>query len=173
MATILLFLIEYENGQYHVVFANDASHLDQKISTFANQTWWKGKDWEEVGLRFQTFDLQQDANAALYQLCGAEAWQSGHCSMEQYDSAAFLERARCAQRRYPGAVLAAYHKDQFAGFLQLDAEAGSGEGIGQVGFVYLTPEYRKRGVGIQLIGEMVSRYRSLKRELYSAAVRKE
>lgn len=157
-------LIEYENGKYHVVFANDASHLDQTISTFANQTWWKGRGWEEVGLRFASLNLQQDTNAALYQLCGAEAWQSCHNSMEHYDSAAFLEKARCSQKTYPGAVLAAYHGDQFAGLLQLDVEADSADGIGQVCFVYLTPEYRSRGVAIQLVGEMVSRYRSLKRK---------
>ena len=38
------------------------------------------------------------------------------------------------------------------------------EGVGRVPFVYMAPDYRKQGAGVQLIGEAVSRYRRLGRK---------
>lgn len=156
-------LIEYENGRYRVVYANDASHLSREISTFAGQNWWKSKDSREIGLRFLPLRVDSDAGAALYQLCRAEGWHSSHGTMEHYDGAAFLTQARRNQQVYDGAVLAAYYEDSFAGLLQLDTELDSAEGVGRVPFVYMAPDYRKKGVGIQLIGEAVSRFRELGR----------
>lgn len=156
-------LIEYENGRYRVVYANDASHLSREISTFAGQNWWKSKDSREIGLRFLPLRVDSDAGAALYQLCRAEGWHSSHGTMEHYDGAAFLAQARRNQQVYDGAVLAAYYEDSFAGLLQLDTELDSAEGVGRVPFVYMAPDYRKKGVGIQLIGEAVSRFRELGR----------
>lgn len=155
--------IEYENGHYDVVFANDASHLNASISTFASQNWWKSKDHREIGLRFVPLDVESDADSALYQLCRAEGWLSSHGNMEHYDDAAFLTQARRNQAAYGEAVLAAYHDDSFAGLLQLDTELDKAEGVGRVSFVYMTPDYRKKGVGIQLVGEAVSRFRALGR----------
>ncbi len=156
-------LIEYEDGNYRVAYANDASHLSQDISTFAGQNWWKSKDSREIGLRFLPLRVDSDAGAALYQLCRAEGWHSSHGTMEHYDGAAFLAQARRNQQVYDGAVLAAYYEDSFAGLLQLDTELDSAEGVGRVPFVYMAPDYRKKGVGIQLIGEAVSRFRGLGR----------
>ncbi len=157
-------LIEYENGQYRVVYANDASHLSDAISTFAHQNWWRGTNRKEIGLRFLPLDVQSEAGAALYQLCRAEGWLSSHGNMDHYDGKAFLEQARRNRKVYDGAVLAAYYEDNFAGLLQLDTEQDSAEGVGRVPFVYMAPDYRKKGVGIQLIGEAVSRFRKLGRD---------
>lgn len=158
-------LIEYENGRYRVVYANDASHLDSSISTFAHQTWWRSENNREIGLRFVPLDVSTDAGAALYQLCRAEGWMSSHGNMDHFDGAAFLEQARRNQAAYPEAILAAYHNDTFAGLLQLDTEMESDKGVGRVPFVYMTPQYRKHGAGIQLVGEAVSRYRAMGRQI--------
>ena len=157
-------LIEYENGHYNVVFANDTSHLSDAISTFAHQSWWKNKNNREIGLRFVPLNVESDAGAALYQLCRAEGWLSSHGTMEHYDGAAFLAQARRNQMTYGEAILAAYYDDTFAGLLQLDTELDSAEGVGRVPFVYMAPDYRKKGVGIQLVGEAVSRFRKLGRK---------
>lgn len=156
-------LIEYENGAYRVAFANDASHLGEGLSTFAQQNWWKGRTFREVGLRFVPLDVESAVGAALYQLCRAEGWHSSHGSMDHYDGETFLAQARRNQSACDGAVLAAYHEDNFAGLLQLDTELDSADGVGRVPFVYMTPDYRKKGVGVQLVGEAVSRFRKLGR----------
>lgn len=154
-------LIEYEDGRYRVAFANDASHLDKKISTFAGQSWWKGR--EDLGLRFLPLDVESEEGAAVYQVCRAEGWMSSHGNMAHYDGAAFLAQAQRNQRVYGEAVLAAYYNDTFAGLLQLDTELDSAEGVGRVPFIYMTPDFRKRGAGVQLVGEAVSRFRALGR----------
>lgn len=154
-------LIEYEDGTYTVVFANDTSHLNKEISTFAGQGWWKGR--EDLGLRFLPLDVENEAGAQLYEQCRAEGWMSSHGTMEHYDGAAFLAQAQKNQRAYGEAVLAAYYKDEFAGLLQLDTELDSAEGVGRVPFIYMTPDFRKKGAGVQLVGEAVSRFRALGR----------
>lgn len=154
-------LIEYENGKYTVAFANDASHLDASISTFAKQSWWKGR--EELGLRFLPLDVESEAGAALYEQCRAEGWMSSHGTMDNYNGAAFLRQARQNRHVYGEAVLTAYHNDTFAGLLQLDTAQDSAEGVGRVPFVYMTPEFRKKGAGVQLVGEAVSRFRAMGR----------
>lgn len=154
-------LITYENGKYTVEYANDASHLDESLSTFAKQSWWKGR--EELGLRFVPLDVESEAGAQLYEQCRAEGWLSSHGSMAHYDGAAFLRQARQNQRVYGEAVLAAYYREDFAGLLQLDTEQDSAEGAGRVPFIYMTPEFRKKGAGVQLVGEAVSRFRAMGR----------
>lgn len=51
-----------------------------------------------------------------------------------------------------------------AGLLQLDPRRGDREKKGYISFLYLTPEQRHNGVGVQLIGKAVSLYRPLGRE---------
>ena len=157
-------LIEYDQGNFRVVFANDTAHLNDDLSTFAHQSWWKGKDWRDIGLRFVPLDIESNAGAALYQLCRAEGWLSSHGAMDRYDGAAFYAQARANQAAYSEAVMAAYCEDTFAGLLQLDTEQDKAEGVGRVPFVYMAPDYRKQGAGVQLIGEAVSRYRRLGRK---------
>ena len=154
-------LIEYEDGRGRVVFANDASHLSEAISTFAHQNWWRGG--HEIELRFAPLDLNREEDAALYQLCRAEGWMSSHGAMNHFDGQGFLEQAKRCQAAYPEALLAAYDGDAFAGLLQLDIETDSAQGAGRVPFVYMSPSFRKRGAGIQLVGEAVSRFRRLGR----------
>ena len=156
-------LIEYDNGKYRVVFANDSSHLKKEISTLAQQKWWRGQGEREIGLRFVPLQVSSDAGAALYQLCRAEGWMSSHGNMAHFDGAAFLDQARRNQAAYPEAVLAAYYEDAFAGLLQLDTEMDRSEGAGRIAFAYMTPEYRKHGAGVQLVGEAVSRFRRMGR----------
>ena len=51
-----------------------------------------------------------------------------------------------------------------AGLLQLDPRRGDREKKGYISFLYLTPQQRHNGVGVQLIGKAVSLYRPLGRE---------
>lgn len=34
-------LLEYEAGQYHLIYKNDNSHLSEELSTLAKQSWWR------------------------------------------------------------------------------------------------------------------------------------
>lgn len=42
--------------------------------------------------------------------------------------------------------------DETVGVLQLDLERHAGQDVGYIPFVYMTPQHRKQGLGVQLIG---------------------
>ncbi len=43
-------LVEWENGKFRVVYRDDNSHLTERgLSTFAKQSWWRGKGMTEQG----------------------------------------------------------------------------------------------------------------------------
>ena len=151
-------LIECENDEFRVVFANDASHLEREISTFAQQNWWKGK--EEMGLRFVPVDVRAAAGAELYQRCRAADWEDCGRPMEAYRGEALLAAARRRQEADSNAILAAYHDDDFAGLLELDSEAYAALGAGAAPMLYLCPAYRDSDADVQMIGEAVSRFRA-------------
>ena len=54
--------------------------------------------------------------------------------------------------------------DRVIGVLQLATDRFAAEKVGYVPLVYLQPEYRRRGIGVQLIGQAVCTYRALGRE---------
>ena len=54
-------------------------------------------------------------------------------------------------------------RDEVAGVLQLDLGRMAEEGIGYIPFVYMSPQHRKKGLGVQLIGQAVSVFRPLGR----------
>lgn len=57
-------LVEYENGDFRVVFRDDNSHLlEEGLSTFARQTWWKDKKMAEKGAYYREMD--EAARSAL------------------------------------------------------------------------------------------------------------
>lgn len=51
--------------------------------------------------------------------------------------------------------------DEPAGLVQLDIPTAKAQGYGPVPFLYLLPEYRGQGLGVQLIGQAVSVFRDL------------
>lgn len=54
-------LLEYENGEFRIVFMNDNSHLPEEISTFATQKWWrKGGDRRDYNMWYQELEAGFD-----------------------------------------------------------------------------------------------------------------
>ena len=56
-----------------------------------------------------------------------------------------------------------YYKDEPAGLVDLDTARGAHAGYGWISFLYLKPEYRGRGCGVQLIGRAIFLYDKLGR----------
>lgn len=154
--------LEVEGDKAEIRFANDASHLPREIATMARQ---KGSR-PQAGLPplcwFRPLDL--DTQAQIYFDARKDAWQSIHGSLASFDGPGFLAEARQQWEADRRAVECVMLEDRVIGVLQLatlrDAEAG----VGYVPFVYLLPEYRGKGIGVQLIGQAVCTYRALGRE---------
>ena len=158
-------LLEITDGKVNIVYMNDNSHLSPAISTLAQQHWWKKNDQKaDVNLWFAPFDLTQEADRAFYQTCREEAWQTLYGRLDRYDGAGFLEEAYQNWQADPKSLTLAMAGRHRAGLLQLDPRRGDREKKGYISFLYLTPEQRHNGVGVQLIGKAVSLYRPLGRE---------
>jgi probable phosphoglycerate mutase len=153
-----------ENGQIQVVYADDNSHLNPAISTLLRQNWWKEGGKPDVNLWFTPLDLKKEADQDFYQHSRADAWWNLYGQLDKYDGTGFYLEARDAWRKDPRSLLAAMSGDEQVGILQLDLNRGAGEGMGYISFLYLTPEQRRQGLGVQLIGKAVSVYRPLGRD---------
>ena len=118
----------------------------------------------EKGGSAAPFDLTQEADRVFYQTCREEAWQNLYGRLDRYNGTGFLDDAYASWQEDPRSLSMAMAGNRRAGLLQLDPNRGAQEKKGYVSFLYLTPEQRHNGVGVQLIGKAVSLYRPLGRE---------
>lgn len=156
-------LLEIENGSVHVVYYNDNSHVPQELSTFARQRWWrKNGAIEDANLWFRTLDMEQDGQ--FYYQAREEAWITIHGSMLHFDGEGFLQDAREQARYDKRSVMQVMLGDKPAGVLQLNLRRDADKGVGSIPFFYMLPDFRRRGLGVQLLGQAVSLYRPLGRK---------
>ncbi|MCL2084923.1 MAG: GNAT family N-acetyltransferase, partial [Oscillospiraceae bacterium] len=81
-------------------------------------------------------------------------------NLSNFSGPAFVEGARPISVRDPGTVLFAINGDRPAGMLQIDYNSSIMYGAGHIAFLYLSPEYRGAGLGVQLLGQAVSACRA-------------
>ena len=155
--------LEVEGEEVTVLFENDNSHLPEEISTLARQRWWKAREGgvADANLWFQPLDMER--NCGVYLEARREAWVNIHGPDLPFDREGFLQQAMGHWRRERRAVTCAMLGDELAGMLELDVDAGAEEKVGYIPFVYMTPQYRRQGLGVQLLGEAISVYRPLGR----------
>ena len=156
--------LAWDGDSFHVVFEGDNSHLDDSISTLARQSWWRkgaGKG-EDVNLWFRPMHREEDRER--YLSARRDAWISIHGTDVPFDGPAFWEGALQAMEQSPWALTAVMARDQFAGVLQLSPRRYQEEGAGFLSLCYLTPAFRGRGLGVQLLGQAISFYRPLGRD---------
>ena len=145
-------------GMWHdVKFENDVSHLPDEIATLD-----KSRPEEICETWFENLDM--DHNDVVYYEARKDAWQGIHGSFQSFDGPGFLGEARDAWLLDHRAVQAVMLEDKIAGVLQLDVGRDAEEKVGYVPFLYLKPEYRCKGIGVQLIGQAVCTYRAMGRE---------
>ena len=143
-------LLTYDNKALTIEYQGDNSHLSGEISTFANQTWWRGdsalqeegtapkeRAWHMENLRYMPLDESRDAE--LLEKCGNKT-QTG---------------------LYTG--FAVFLMDEPAGLVGLDTNKYSDENAGFITYYFIKPEYSHMGFEIQLIGQAVSVFRKLGR----------
>ena len=154
--------LEVQGEQARVVFENDSSHLPEEISTLARQKWWKGQGGGDVNLWFRPMDLE--AEPGRYLAARREAWRTIHGEAVPFDGDGFLADAlRCWRQDPRRAVLWAMRGDEPAGILQLDLRREADRGVGYIPFLYVMPQLRCQGLGVQLLGQAVAAFRPLGR----------
>ncbi len=133
-------LLRWEDGRFFAEYINDDSHLREENRV----TWRKAGDLRSVPL-----DTRSDRD--YYERCYADAWQFAHGDLAGFAPEPYFDAA-CGHLRFqPGSVLRFYEEETSAGLLDLDALRGRHAGYGWISLIYLEPEYRGRGCGIQLL----------------------
>ena len=155
--------LAFENGRCHVIYEIDNSHLGDELSTLGKQAWWRreGKQ-RDVNLWYRPLD--RETEEGLYLEARREAWTSTHGPDVPFDGEGFLRDARLHLDQSPWGVTVAMAGDEIAGLIQLDAQRYSQDNAGYIPFFYLMPERRGQGLGVQLIGHAVSRFRPMGRD---------
>lgn len=151
-------LLNVENGHIEIDYYNDNSHLPKTCSTFAGQSWWKVKDSPDLAnLRFVPMDITADET--LYCHSYRDGWQAAHGSLKGYSDAPYLKCAQKISRENPEALMKVFSGDKFVGIVELDPHRLAEHGFGWVSLLYLIPEMRGQGFGVQLLGHAVSYFR--------------
>ena len=152
----------YEDGRFTVDYLNDDSHL-QPLQI---------PHWSMCAdLRHLALDPARDAS--YYSACYADAWMASHGNLSGYRAESYLRAARQHHLADPGAVLRILDGDRSVGLVDLDTRRGAEENYGWVSLLYLCPEYRHKGYGVQLLGRAVARYGALGRDRLRLTVAEE
>ena len=156
-------LLEVNDGEVAVKYFNDNSHLSAEISTLARQSWWREKGAaKDASLWFRPLDMEK--NSQFYYNAREEAWLNIHGSMLHFDGEGFLRDAIAHAKFDERCVVQVMLGDRPVGLLQLDMHRDAEKGVGGIPFFYMLPEYRKMGLGVQLLGHAVSVYRPMGRK---------
>jgi len=144
--------LTYENGRFTVDTINDADHLPPEMLRRGN---------ELPALRHVCVDPAE--HRALYERCYADAWLAAHGNLKGFSAEPYFRSACDHYRRDRESVMLLYEGENFAGLLDLDTGRGEHANYGWVSLLYLCPEYRGRGLGVQLLGRAVAKYRGMGR----------
>ena len=146
--------LRYEDGRFTVLAINDASHLDEAERAIPR---------DSAALRDVRIDPGRDRDR--YIACYADAWRTAHGDLTGFDGDAYWLAALEHLRDDPESVRFVYNGEDFAGLLDLDTRRSAHADVGWITLLYLTPEFRGRGLGVQLLGRAVVKYRRLGRRV--------
>ena len=155
--------LEAENGRVRVVYHNDDSHLGADVTLPKASSAYGIPGMERNALRFRPLLLPQEKGRYLE--ARRDGWQASHGTMDGFDGDKFLAVAQKNSMRDENCVLLALLGGTPVGVLQMDWEQDADQGAGRVPFFYMAPEFRSKGLGVQLLGQAVCTYRAMGRQV--------
>ncbi len=144
--------LTYENGAFTPEYIGDCAHLD----CLGIEPWENTPD-----LRAEPIDPLREED--YYVACYADAWRAAHGSTRGFSPESYLLAAAEHHRADPGAVLRILDGDEPVGLVDMDTRRGAHADYGWLSLLYLKPAFRRRGMGIQLLGRAIMHYRGLGR----------
>ena len=154
--------LEAENGTIKVVYYNDDSHLGPADPLPKASTAYGLAGMERNALRFQPLPLPQEKEQ--YLSARWDGWMASHGSIDGFDGDKFLAAAEKNSAHDQNSVVLALLGDTPVGVLQMDWEQEAELRVGRVPFLYMMPEFRSKGLGVQLLGHAVCTYRAMGRQ---------
>lgn len=142
----------YEDGRFTVDYLDDVSHLPPELLN---------KPDRRPALRHVCIDPAE--YRVFYESCYADSWQNAHGDLTGFHADTYYEAALAHHRADPESVMMFYFDDQPAGLLDLDPVRGARAGYGWISLLYLLPEYRGQGLGVQVLGRATAHFENLGR----------
>lgn len=141
-------VLRWENGAFSLSLFNDDSHLD----ALPRRSW-----GSTATLRHRPLDPRSDQD--YYCSCYRDAWLAAHGDLRGFYPEPYWKAAREHLRRDPDSVLVLLDGETPVGLVDLDPVRASQEGCGWLSLLYLRPEYRGKGYGIQALGRAIVAFR--------------
>lgn len=155
-------VLRWEQGRFQPVRVNDAAHLASlELPSWASR----------ASLRDEPLDLRRERE--LYTDCYRDAWRTVHGDLEGYNADLYWSAAQNHLRADAGSVLKLLDRDRLVGLVDLDPLRGEREGYGWLSLLYLRPEYRGQGYGIQALARAILHFRALGRDRLRLVVAEE
>lgn len=158
--------LDIDGDQVTVVFENDSSHLPEEIATLAQQKK-SALKYPPVFSWYRTMNMETEAR--FYYEARKEAWENIYGNLHNFDGSGFLEDARGMSKVCSKSVQCVMDHNDVIGLVQLDTQQYADKSVGYVPFLYLKPDRRCQGIGVQLIGEAVCTYREMGRRCVQLA----
>lgn len=154
--------LRWEDGAFTAEYLNDYSH----ILPLGDTPWNSTKD-----LRGEAIDPA--AESEWYEKCYADAWLAAHGSMKGFSPKPYIDAAVDHARCCEGAVLRMLSDGEPVGLVDMDTRRGAHAGYGWISLLYLVPEYRHKGYGIQLLARTIAAYSAMGRSALRLTVAEE
>ena len=142
-------VLRWEKGAFSLELFNDDSHLD----ALPRRNW-----GSTATLRHRPLDPRTERD--YYCACYRDAWLAAHGDLRGFYPEPYWKAAREHLRLDPDSVLVLLDGDKPVGLVDLDPLRASEEGCGWLSLLYLIPEYRGKGYGIQALGRAVVGFRT-------------
>ena len=143
----------YENGKFSAEYLNDYSHLEGlPPSSHAKITalWHKHIDPRE--------------HRDFYIECYRQSWLAAHGNLKGFNPETYYATAIEHYMEDPESIYMICNRDEAVGIVELDVKRGEHAGYGWISLLYLREDYRKRGLGIQLLGRAIMKYQIMGRK---------
>lgn len=144
--------LTYDKGEFTVHYANDQSHLE----AMGVPQWHRNNSLRHVS-------LDPMAERDYYTHCYEDTWVSAHGSTQGFSPRGYLENAAMHYLSDKEAVLRFYDGEESVGLMDMDTARYAEEGIGWISLIYLRPDYRNQGYGVQLLARAIKKYSDLGR----------
>lgn len=147
-------VLRRDAGAYQLALFNDVSHLGP-----LEQPVWSST----ATLRDEPLDPRRDRD--YYCACYRDAWQTAHGNLDGFHPEPYWNAAREHMRRDARSVLRILDGDRSVGLVDLDPQRASELGCGWLSLLYLCPEYRGKGYGIQALGRALVHFQKQDRRV--------
>ena len=143
----------YENGKFSAEYLNDYSHLEGLPPSSHGKI---------TALWHKHIDPREHRD--FYIECYRQSWLAAHGNLNGFNPETYYATAIEHYMEDPESIYMICNRYEAVGIVELDVKRGEHAGYGWISLLYLREDYRKRGLGIQLLGRAIMKYQIMGRK---------